>query len=72
MYSLGFAVENNLIDRIVNLSPPPFNKCTDYHELADEENGAQPQAVNIRGISAAGFRYAPHIYRIFLLVEVDV
>jgi hypothetical protein len=56
MRSLGFVVENNLIDNMINLSPNPFRKCTDYHEEADTENGAQPQAANIRGISTAGFR----------------
>jgi hypothetical protein len=52
----GFVIEDNFISDIKNLSPPPFDRCTDYHELDDEENGNQTQAQNIRGIHVSGFQ----------------
>lgn len=53
----GFVIEDNTIDNIVNVSPPPFTNCTDYHELDDEENGDETQAQNIRAIHISAFGY---------------
>jgi hypothetical protein len=54
---LGYTIENNTIDEIVNLSKLPFEGCTDYHVLADPENANQTQIAFVRGISIAGSRY---------------
>lgn len=55
-YSLGFTIENNTIDGVINLSAPAFGDCYDFHVLADAENANQCQTGNIRGISVAGTR----------------
>jgi hypothetical protein len=53
--ALGFKIEDNVLRRIENLSPPVFTNCYDYHkgtniENADDESSLQ-QGTNIRGIS---------------------
>jgi hypothetical protein len=55
-FRLGFSIDNNTIDEIINLSAPAFLDCNDYHVLADPENGDICQTANIRGISVAGTR----------------
>ena len=53
---MGFSIENNTIDNIINLSSPPFTDCNDYHILADPENANTTQIGNVRGISVAATR----------------
>ena len=58
--SIGFEIEDNEIDYIVNLTPfqySPFTGCNDYHEEEDDENARIPQGANIRGISVSAARY---------------
>ncbi len=55
--TLGFHISNNIIARVFNLSPPPFDNCFDYHKGASIENAEDEtslqQGANIRGISVA-------------------
>ena len=53
---MGFSIENNTIDDVINLSSPPFTNCNDYHVLADPENANKTQIGNVRGISVAATR----------------
>lgn len=55
--TVGFRIEDNIVEQVTNLSPPSFNECYDYHkgsniENADDEDSLQ-QGANIRGISVA-------------------
>lgn len=54
--SRGFEVTGNKVSDILNLSPPPFEDCTDYHGGASEENSGVTQNGDIRGISIAASR----------------
>lgn len=50
--AVGFAVSNNVIQNITNLSEEPFKNCEDYH-FGNPENKGQQQLGNIRAISVA-------------------
>jgi len=52
----GFTISNNTIDRVKNLSPPPFSNCNDYHQGASLENLNEQQGANIRSVSVAAVR----------------
>lgn len=55
----GFTISNNTIDRVNNLTPPPFSDCTDYHQGASLENPDEQQGANIRSVSVAAVRGFP-------------
>jgi hypothetical protein len=62
---VGFEIEENDINLIINLTPfqfAPFTGCNDFHEEADSENGDTPQGANIRGISIAAARCVLGVY----------
>ena len=52
----GFDIQDNVIENVVNLSPPPFPNCTDWHADASSENPSEQQNGNVRGISVAATR----------------
>jgi len=54
--TLGFQIQGNTIDGVINLSPSPFQNCASYHGGASLENEAEQQAGNVRGISVAAVR----------------
>jgi len=58
--TLGFEIQDNIIKGVTNLSPVPFQDCTDYHAGASSENEAEQQAGNVRGISVAAVRGYGH------------
>jgi hypothetical protein len=53
--TVGFRIEDNVVEQVTNLSPPSFDECDDYLKGPNNENAddSLQQGANIRGISVA-------------------